>query len=288
MRAGRFLSMVSEKFDNHVLIDRPNQRIKIMECTPLLFTNSFLDQLAELEKETKSSKTIIYAKKAEVEFFLTYGFHLEGYIDGFFNGQNAYILARFSLPERAVSQTMHEADAVLQMVQNDTKPISRDKELPDGMVMRKAKLMDADPLAALYRSVFKSYPSPMDDPKYIKKVMQDHTWFMVIEHADKIVCAASAEVTPKNNCAELTDCATLSDYRGQSLLSHLFYSLEDWLEEQGIYYLFSLTRSLSPGMNLTTARHGYSYRGRLVNNCDIYSGFEDMNIWVKPLRSIQD
>ncbi|HCP15639.1 MAG TPA: putative beta-lysine N-acetyltransferase, partial [Peptococcaceae bacterium] len=27
----------------------------------------------------------------------------------------------------------------------------------------------------------------------------------------------------------------------------------------------------------------YEYSGRLVNNCDICGGFEDMNIWVKRL-----
>ena len=29
---------------------------------------------------------------------------------------------------------------------------------------------------------------------------------------------------------------------------------------------------------------GYEYSGRLVNNCDIYGQFEDMNIWVKLLE----
>jgi hypothetical protein len=34
-------------------------------------------------------------------------------------------------------------------------------------------------------------------------------------------------------------------------------------------------------MNTALARLGYRFRGRLMNNCHIMGGFEDMNIWVR-------
>lgn len=36
-------------------------------------------------------------------------------------------------------------------------------------------------------------------------------------------------------------------------------------------------------MNRVLVQHGYAYSGRLVNNCDICGGFEDMNLWAKEL-----
>jgi hypothetical protein len=37
-------------------------------------------------------------------------------------------------------------------------------------------------------------------------------------------------------------------------------------------------------MNIVFMRAGFEYCGRLINNCDIYGQYEDMNIWVKPPR----
>jgi len=71
-------------------------------------------------------------------------------------------------------------------------------------------------------------------------------------------------------------------------MSHLFKAIEQHLRKKEIFYLFSLTRALSYGMNITVAREGYKYMGRLKNNCIISTGFEDMNIWVKPLQPVTD
>ena len=38
-------------------------------------------------------------------------------------------------------------------------------------------------------------------------------------------------------------------------------------------------------MNLAFHQLGYTYTGRLANNCYIFDKLEDMNIWVKDLSS---
>jgi hypothetical protein len=45
-----------------------------------------------------------------------------------------------------------------------------------------------------------------------------------------------------------------------------------------------MARARSFGMNMVFYQLGYEFNGRLVNNCDIHGGYEDMNIWVKDLR----
>lgn len=79
---------------------------------------------------------------------------------------------------------------------------------------------------------------------------------------------------------------TIPEYRGQGLLSNLVYSLEQDLTQKGFYTLYSLSRAMNPGINAVLFKLGYKYTGRLINNCHICGGFEDMNIWVKKLKEL--
>ncbi|MBO8163294.1 MAG: putative beta-lysine N-acetyltransferase [Brevibacillus sp.] len=268
-----------------VVVDEPNKRIRVLlyRSDRLQDLHSRLEQIA-LEKNL--SKLIVYAKKADRDGWKALGYQQEGVIDGFFNGENAHMMSRFLTEERAASNASSLADEILAVSLKKAKatPVN----LPDGYRLREAEEADAEALAALYRLVFPVYPTPMDDPAYVRKTMREHTHYCVVEADGKIVSAASAEVTPAFGSAELTDCATHPDYTGQGLLLPLFFALEEKLQELGIYYLYTLTRAQSHGMNITAAKMGYVYRGRLVNNCVIYSGFEDMNIWVKAFRPTWD
>ena len=44
-----------------------------------------------------------------------------------------------------------------------------------------------------------------------------------------------------------------------------------------------MARARSYGMNAVFHGMGYEFMGRLVNNCDIFGAYEDMNIWVRRL-----
>jgi beta-lysine N6-acetyltransferase len=113
--------------------------------------------------------------------------------------------------------------------------------------------------------------------------MEEGTVFYVIETNDKIVSAASADINNKLVNAELTDCATLPEYRKHGFMKVLLMRLEQELIERGIYCSFSIARSLSYGMNACFHQLGYQYTGRMLNNCYIYDKLEDMNVWVKDL-----
>lgn len=149
---------------------------------------------------------------------------------------------------------------------------------------------DAKGISAVLSKVFPVYPVPTS-AEYIKKVLQSgETVFAVIQRKEdgKIISVASAEITSAKRCAEISDCATLEEYKGHNLMCFLFIALEELLVKKDIPFLFSLTRAISPSMNITTAKLGYRYTGRLINNCIISTGLEDMNVWVKPLKPICD
>jgi hypothetical protein len=63
----------------------------------------------------------------------------------------------------------------------------------------------------------------------------------------------------------------------------LLASLEDELRERGILTAYTIARAISPGMNITFAKAGYTYGGRLHNNTHIAGTIESMNVWYKSL-----
>ncbi|GED25286.1 putative beta-lysine N-acetyltransferase [Brevibacillus agri] len=266
--------------------DRQNRRVKLhlYDRARLKEYDQMLRQVAE---KSNATKLIVYGKKRDVAEWLALGYRQEGVIDGFFRGENAYMLTAYVTEERATSTAPELAEEILALSLAKAGA-GEEKPLPEGYSMRPATEADAEELARLYGLVFATYPTPMDDPHYVRKTMQEGTVYFVVEHAGKIACAASAEVSERMGSAEMTDCATHPDHAGKGLLQPLFCALEKKMEEAGIYYLYTLTRAQSAGMNVTAAKMGYEYRGRLINNCTIFSGFEDMNIWVKPLRQTRD
>ncbi|RKD24025.1 putative beta-lysine N-acetyltransferase [Ammoniphilus oxalaticus] len=273
---------------NHdVIIDPTNKRIRILNPQSNELNAMFMNHLHLAETETGFTKTIVYAKKQDVDFFLQQGFRQEAKIDGYFNGQNVYLLSKFLSEDRGINKFEKEEDEIVQLANGKNSQAVR-RPLPEGMILRQGALDDAEQMAALLRVVFKTYPTPVHEPDYLKKVMQEDTYFMVIEHEGRIIGLASAEMVPELNNVEISDAATHPDYRGQGLLSHLFFALEDEMKKRKIPYLYTLARSQSAAMNVTVSRHGFQYTGRMVNNCDIFSGFENMNVWVKPLHSTKD
>lgn len=111
--------------------------------------------------------------------------------------------------------------------------------------------------------------------------IHDGAIFKVIRRDGRIVSAASAAPDYDNANAEMTDCATLKEYRGHGMMQALLKTLEEDLQHRSVGCLYSMARSTSYGMNRVFHRLGYRYQGRLINHCHIMGQFEDMNLWVK-------
>ncbi|TPG73061.1 putative beta-lysine N-acetyltransferase [Brevibacillus laterosporus] len=272
--------------NSQIIVDIHNRRIKVME-----YDSNQIDEIVKTCKqqadELGMTKLIVYARHDDLSTWSTHGFKREGILEGCIQGQNAHMLSYFVTTERGTPKNKLLADEIMQ-ISLAKQADSVLKELPANCVVRWANLQDAEELAKLYQVVFETYPTPMHDPDYVRKTMQADTHYAVVEAEGQIACAASAEVTPDWRSAEMTDCATRPDWLGKGLLQHLFVTLEQHMQERGIYYLYTVTRAHSAAMNVTAAKMGYRYTGRLINNCIISTGFEDMNIWVKPLRAVWD
>jgi putative beta-lysine N-acetyltransferase len=142
---------------------------------------------------------------------------------------------------------------------------------------------DAKELSLLYKKVFESYPFPIFNSDYILKTMREHVLYFGIYNKDKLIAASSAEFDLDTKSVEMTDFATLPDYRGRKLALGLLASMELEMHKRNIQICYTIARSLSYGMNISFSKAGYHYGGTLANNTNISGRIESMNVWYKLL-----
>ncbi len=263
-----------------VIIDRFNQRIKIISLFGEL--KELLDKLdADITKH-RLEKLFCVTKKDQLDIFKEQGFIIEAKIAGLLHGKDGYFLSKFLSPKRKINNHIPEEEEVLikarEYLQEDFL-----YNIKNQYIIRNAKKEDANELGCLYDNVFETYPTPLNDPDYIIHAMDHNTFFKVAIYDGCIVSAASADMDEQNLNAEITDCATNDTHRQEGLMGRLIYELEKEMKQRNYKVLYSIARSISPGINIVFAKHGYEYGGRLVNHCHICGQFENMNIWLKNL-----
>nr|WP_225228595.1 putative beta-lysine N-acetyltransferase [Bacillus sp. PS06] len=240
-----------------------------------------INKLQTLITENQFEKVICYVRKEQMFTFIAGGFHLEAIVQKYFSGSDAYIMTKYPKTERRNSQTWSAEDKILSDIKQKT--IVKKTSRPSEYTLRKANESDAEKLAHMYSTVFKIYPTPLINPDYIKTSIDNGNIFYYIKNDSGIVSAASADINFKYYNAELTDCATIPAFRKYGFMKLLLTKLELELLNKQIYCVYSIARSLSYGMNACFHQLGYTYTGRLANNCYIFDKLEDMNVWSKDL-----
>lgn len=268
--------------DVRIFFDYYSKRLKVLdyEATDYAAMTHRLEWLAEAND---FDKVFLKASKDDWQIFLTFGYVLEGILKYYFNGEDAYVMSKFRSVGRINSpHLIEESDLIETLMRDDREYVA--PPLPENYTLTLATRDHIPGLVALYRRVFETYPSPLTHPDYILQTMERNVVYRVIMNGEgDIVSAASAEIDEKHKNAEMTDCATNTSERGKGLMFHILHHLEDDLRERGVTTAYTLARAQSKGMNRVFYRLGYEFSGRLVNNCDIYGEYEDMNIWVKRL-----
>lgn len=263
-----------------IKFDEFNKRIKIVSYEGEV--KNLIDRLMILSNKNKIGKIVYISSKEQIEEFKTEGFIMEAKVYNFLNGKPGYFLSKFITSERKMSMVIPEEEEVL-IKSREYADEDYECDTYNKYLIRNACQEDAEQLANLYDSVFESYPSPMNNPDYIRFVMEHDVFFKIAVYENKIVSSASADMDPINLNVEMTDCATYKGHRGKGLMGRLIFELERELKNKQFKVLYSMARSISTGMNIVFSKHDYEYSGRLVNHCHICGRFEDMNIWVKIL-----
>lgn len=266
--------VTTDKATVSVYTDTFNKRIRIDDYAGdlneiLLIINQQIHDWVE--------KLIVKSRAKDVPFFMAKGFSCEAFIKGYFAGDDMYFVTMYFSAGRERSEKWHEEQSIIQKLVTD---ISK-SETSSTEGIKVATFSQASELARLYKAIFKVYPTPLSEEAHIIKTMQEGTVYVYMEVDHQMVSAASAEINSKYKNAELTDCATLPQAEGKGHMKKLLFFLEHKLRADGITCCYTIARAESFSMNKAFAQLGYTYGGRLINNCMIYSGIEDMNVWYK-------
>ncbi|AHF08753.1 putative beta-lysine N-acetyltransferase [Dehalobacter restrictus] len=266
--------------DIDIYVDYRNKRLKILSHS--LLSELIIKEIIDYAKKENLGKIIVNCHKHQINIFEECGFVAEGVIDGFFQGEDATCMSLFLDKRRENSLYEEKENRIIDYCVKNTNRFELTKN--KNYTMRQAVPDDIPQMIQLFQAVFETYPTPIFSREYLQKVMRDHVLFMVAEEERKIISIASADLDKQHMNAEITDCATNPKYRGRNILSELIFQLETHLKRNGFVTAYSLSRAKNLGINKSLSKLGYIYRGRLINNCNISGGYEDMNIWVKALK----
>ncbi|MBN2480231.1 MAG: putative beta-lysine N-acetyltransferase [Bacteroidales bacterium] len=260
-----------------------NGRVYLMKLVQEDFPG-IIEHINNLTREHAYTKIFCKVPCWATPAFLSKGFIVEAHIPRFYNNrEDVFFLSKFLDSDRIMSIEHKKLEELSQQLLTVGK-IKNPAKLKSGFSLLKLKADRADEIAGLYKQVFDSYPFPIFDSEYILFGMKNNVQFFGIERQGQLTALASAETDRKGANAEMTDFATLPDFRGNSLSVILLSAMEQEMKQQGIFTLYTIARLNSTAMNRTFLRLHYRYAGTLIKNTNIAGNIESMNVFYKHIQ----
>ncbi|MCB9059131.1 MAG: putative beta-lysine N-acetyltransferase [Calditrichae bacterium] len=263
---------------------KQNKRIYLMK----LDKKDFPAIVKELELiAAHNFYTKIFAKIPDwaLEGFLQEGYLIEAHIPKFYNGDNGvFFVSQFvdhsrSAMEPQLRNKIEDNIGIAKSKQNGMTLLT----FPENLKIRQLSQRDTSNLAEIYKDVFDSYPFPIFEEEYLEETMDSHIDYFGAFINNDLVAASSAEMDKNAKNAEMTDFATLPDYRGNNLSMMLLKEMEALMRSKKMKTVYTIARALSTGMNVTFSKMNYVFAGTLINNTNIAGKIESMNVWYKNL-----
>lgn len=261
-----------------------NNRIYLMKLNPDDFPE-ILERMKALAIQKSYTKIFAKIPSWYLSEFQLEGFKEEAQIPKFYNGDKTVcFISRFLDNQRfeISDEIKKEIDSCLELALNKKGGIILLNKDPSS-TLRKLCKEDISKLSKLYAKIFKSYPFPIFEKKYLAEAMDNNVIYFGIFKANKLIAASSAEMDIISENAEMTDFATDPEFKGNNLSLILLRAMENEMMNRNIKTVYTIARSLSRGMNITFAKQDYEYSGTLVNNTNISGNIESMNVWYKHL-----
>lgn len=274
-----FITELSDGSSVKVLDDHYSDRLRCDH--PAIVDGVALGEALREAAERRDRGRIVALVDDEVARGLrTVGFREEAEMPGFYKGERpCIVMGAFPDPERRDLVSPNLVEKVERLVEAQApQPPAR----PD-VVTELATPENADEIAALLTATFPQYPTPSGDPDYVTGSIEDGTPFRLVRQEGEVVACASADLVPRAETAELTDCATRPDYRGNGFMQAILLDLMDDLRSMDYSTAFTLARARIPGINLAFCRLGFELCGTMAQSCRIGEGIEDMNVWSRAL-----
>jgi putative beta-lysine N-acetyltransferase len=277
----------TEKVGNSIINHgKYNNRIYLMKLDKKDFPNiiSIMDDLAKSQGYTKIFAKIASSMKDE---FINSGYTVEATIPGFYKEAEPVIfLGKYFTKERASEKDSNKIKEILNICGG--RDISNKQiEINEKYQFEICKKSDIKEICKVYKKVFETYPFPIFDEEYIEKTMNENLIYFSIKDEEKIVSLASTEMDYISKSVEMTDFATLPEYRGNGFSVFLLSKMQEEMRQKNFHVAYTIARAVSYGMNITFSKLNYQFAGTLINNTNISGDLESMNIWYKILYALQ-
>ena len=241
-------------------------------------------ELIELAGKNKYTKIFAKVPAGLSQDFINSGYVQEAHIPGLYNDEeDVLFLGYFLDSKRKIEKSKAKVEKVMKLARKKISRGAKSFDLPEDAILRACNKDDAERMSKIYEKVYMSYPFPIDDPEYIAETMEGDFDYFCIEKGNKMVALSSFELFKNSNSVEMTDFATLPDFRGNGYANMLLKEMETQTLKRNYKTAFTVARAVSVGMNITFAKNGYIYGGRLTNNTNISGNIESMNVWYKKL-----
>lgn len=265
---------------------RQSNRVYLMKLS-LEDVPGIIKRLNDLAVKNNYSKIFAKVPRTAADEFLSTGYVEEAAIPGFYHGQiEGCFLSKFLDSQRAHDPRKEEIDAIIALAEERARTRGNKYRGAHQYSLSFAKPSDVNEMSSVYQRVFDSYPFPIDDPEYLLKTMKTHIQYYWVKKVSSIIALASAEMDLDNKNVEMTDFATLPEYRKKGLARWLLSRMEVEMRIKNMHVAYTIARALSPGINITFAKKGYTYAGTLVHNTKIAGTIESMNVWYKELKPL--
>jgi len=215
--------------------------------------------------------------------FKTADYIKEAVIPGFFTGKtDGFFVAKYFSAGRQKAQ---KVEKLLRLVKQAGEG-SANNNHRTGRATRdvvSCKPADAEEMSSIYQQVFKSYPFPIQEPAYLKRMMQEGVLYFCIRNEGRLAAIAAAEIDSVSKNAEMTDFATLPKWRGMGFAGRLLSHMDKKTRKLGIQTAYTIAKAAALGMNSVFKNSGYNYAGLLKNNSQICGSIQSMTVWYKHL-----
>ena len=266
---------------SNIQIGNYNDRIYLMSLFPEE-SPEIVNRLINMAVNEDLSKIFAKVPQSLSIPFLSGGFEPEAEVPGMYTDEDGVFLSFYRYSWRKELNDKAKLDNVLYVAESK-KGKGNVSTLPSNLHLSMLEPKDALALAQLYGRTFETYPFPISNPSFIHGEMEEGVRFFGVFEEEKLVGAASAEVSEDGYSAEMTDFAVNPDYRKMGIAGALLRALESNCAESGIKCLFTIARACSYGINSLFSKGNYKYSGRLINNTNISGSLESMNVWHKTV-----
>jgi putative beta-lysine N-acetyltransferase len=250
-----------------------------------LSKNDCPDIIYKLEKlalEKGYSKIFAKVPASAKDEFEKNDYLSEAYIPMFFSGcEDVYFMGKYFAASRMVNDRYEEINKILHIARSKAEEIKSD--LPAEFCFKICDKSHVSQIAKVYKRVFETYPFPIYDPQYITKIIDENFIYYSIWENKKIVALSSSEMDISSQNVEMTDFATLPEYRGNGFAFYLLQKMEDEMRKRNMKTAYTIAKAVSYGVNIIFSKMGYKYSGTLLNNTNISGSLQSMNLWYKSL-----